>query len=242
MQGQIFISYRRATDAWAVEQLRKELVGAFGEKNVFLDKQTIAAGEDWNQQIDQAIREAAAVVVVFSKAWYGEVDLPGLPTGVGVAAQPGQGEASVTVAAPPHTPGRRRIDDPADKLRIELELADRIVSLAQDGFDVAIRHSNAVPETHVAWALCETRALLVATRAYLRKHGTPVAPEDLAQHSCLRYLRSGGGIVIDSEPEAERLETLAKARLLVSTLVVSTCPMVTSHIWLASRTLRNVGK
>ena len=25
-------------------------------------------------------------------------------------------------------------------------------------------------------------------------------------------LRSGGGIVIDSEPEAERLETLAKAR------------------------------
>ena len=43
MQGQIFISYRRATDAWAVEQLRQELVGAFGEKNVFLDKHTIGA-------------------------------------------------------------------------------------------------------------------------------------------------------------------------------------------------------
>jgi DNA-binding transcriptional LysR family regulator len=86
------------------------------------------------------------------------------------------------------------------EVRIELELADRIVSLAQDGFDVAIRHSNAVPETHVAWALCETRALLVATRAYLRKRGTPGAPEDLAQHHCLRYLRSGGTPAWSFEP------------------------------------------
>ena len=76
-------------------------------------------------------------------------------------------------------------------VRIELELADRLFSLAQDGFDVAIRHADAVPETHVAWALCETQTLLVATRAYLKKHGTPATPADLADHACLRYLRGG---------------------------------------------------
>ena len=78
------------------------------------------------------------------------------------------------------------------EVRIELELADRIVSLAQDGFDVAIRHTSVVPETHVAWALCESHALLVAARSYLRRCGTPSGPEDLARHDCLRYLRSGG--------------------------------------------------
>jgi len=77
------------------------------------------------------------------------------------------------------------------EVRIELELADRLVSLAQDGFDVAIRHADTVPETHVAWALCETQTLLVATRAYLKRHGTPASPADLADHACLRYLRGG---------------------------------------------------
>ena len=77
------------------------------------------------------------------------------------------------------------------EVRIELELADRLASLVHDGFDLAIRHADTVPETHVAWALCETQTLLVATRAYLKRHGTPASPADLADHACLRYLRGG---------------------------------------------------
>jgi DNA-binding transcriptional LysR family regulator len=80
-------------------------------------------------------------------------------------------------------------DHPA--LRIELELNDRLSSLAQEGFDLAIRHADSVPETHVAWVLCETRALLVASRDYLRRRGTPSTPQDLASHDCLRYQRGG---------------------------------------------------
>jgi len=75
------------------------------------------------------------------------------------------------------------------EVRIELELSDRISSLAQEGFDLAIRHSAAVPDTHVAWTLCATRSLLVASRAYLRRRGAPQQPSDLAQHDCLHYLR-----------------------------------------------------
>ena len=77
------------------------------------------------------------------------------------------------------------------QVRMELDLSDRIVSLAQEGFDLAIRHSHAAPETHVAWALCETHSVLVASRAYLRRRGLPAEPADLAVHDCLHYLRPG---------------------------------------------------
>jgi DNA-binding transcriptional LysR family regulator len=42
----------------------------------------------------------------------------------------------------------------------------------------------------VAWALCATESVLVATRAYLRKQGEPQAPSDLQAHNCLHYPRS----------------------------------------------------
>ncbi len=77
------------------------------------------------------------------------------------------------------------------KIRIEIELSDHISALAQEGFDLAIRHSSTVPETYVAWKLCSTRTLLLASREYLKKHPQPTRPEDLANHNCLTYLRSG---------------------------------------------------
>lgn len=77
------------------------------------------------------------------------------------------------------------------EVRIELDLSDRLVPLAQEGFDLAIRHTATPPETHVAWPLCTTRSLLVASRAYLRRRGTPSEPADLAGHDCLHYLRAG---------------------------------------------------
>lgn len=77
------------------------------------------------------------------------------------------------------------------QVRIELDLSDRLVPLAQEGFDLAIRHCPAPPDSHVAWALCATRAWLVASRAYLRRRGTPQVPADLAQHDCLSYFRAG---------------------------------------------------
>ena len=77
------------------------------------------------------------------------------------------------------------------QVRVELELSDRLVAMAQEGFDVALRHTAAPPDTHVAWPLCATRSWLVASRAYLRRAGVPSVPADLAAHDCLHYLRPG---------------------------------------------------
>ena len=74
-------------------------------------------------------------------------------------------------------------------IHIELELTDRFVNLANEGFDLAIRHTNTPPETHVAWLLCETRSLLLASPQYLAQHGLPTHPSTLAAHNCLLYLR-----------------------------------------------------
>lgn len=75
-------------------------------------------------------------------------------------------------------------------VRIEMDLSDRISALASEGFDLAIRHTERAPDTHVAWSLCRTQSVLVTSRSYLRRKGLPRKPADLQAHNCLHYPRS----------------------------------------------------
>lgn len=109
----------------------------------------------------------------------------------------GQPRGLVRVTAPVAL-GRQRIGPLVNdflrrhpEVRVELDLNDRLVNLAQEGFDLAIRHSHTAPDTHVAWELCSTRALLVASADYLKRRGRPQMPADLVHHDCLLYLRDG---------------------------------------------------
>jgi DNA-binding transcriptional LysR family regulator len=76
-------------------------------------------------------------------------------------------------------------------VRVELQLSDHIATLAHEGFDLAVRHTSSPPDNHVAWKLCASRSLLVASNAYLKKNGMPAHPSELASHACLSYLRTG---------------------------------------------------
>jgi DNA-binding transcriptional LysR family regulator len=77
------------------------------------------------------------------------------------------------------------------EIRIELDLSDAVVTLAHAGFDLALRHTSAPPDNHVAWKLCDSRSVLVASAAYLRRRGMPRSPAELVGHDCLPYLRPG---------------------------------------------------
>jgi DNA-binding transcriptional LysR family regulator len=96
-------------------------------------------------------------------------------------------------------------------IRVELALSDEVVNLAQEGFDLAVRHSSAAPDNHVAWKLCGSRTLLLATAGYLRRRGTPAQPIDLVNHDCVAYLRSGPALWMFERAVAKEPERISVA-------------------------------
>lgn len=73
------------------------------------------------------------------------------------------------------------------EVRFEVALADRIVDLVEEGYDLAIRIGATGGETVVARRLGESRLVCCASRGYLEQNGRPRTPEDLARHRCLTY-------------------------------------------------------
>lgn len=73
------------------------------------------------------------------------------------------------------------------EVKLDISLSDRFVDLIEDGFDLAIR-IGALPESGlIARKLGSVCAVICASPAYLKRHGAPKTPEDIAQHSCLEY-------------------------------------------------------
>jgi len=76
-------------------------------------------------------------------------------------------------------------------VELEVHATDRRVDLIEEGFDLALRLSLEIPPTYVARPLTVVRLVVCAAPAYLKRHGTPRTPQDLAEHNCLT-LPSGG--------------------------------------------------
>jgi len=68
---------------------------------------------------------------------------------------------------------------------ISLNLSDRVVDLAAEGFDCAVRVGDMPDSSLVSVRLADNRRLCVATPTYLRQHGTPAHPTDLSKFDCL---------------------------------------------------------
>jgi DNA-binding transcriptional LysR family regulator len=73
------------------------------------------------------------------------------------------------------------------KVTLEVTLADRVIDLVEEGFDVAIRIATLENSTLISKRLATTRMILCASPQYLAKHGTPQHPSDLAQHDVIAY-------------------------------------------------------
>jgi len=69
----IFVSYRQAdAKAWAIS-LRDDLAAVFGADQVFLDKDTLQAG-NWREQIQRQLGRSKVVLVVIGPRWLTIVD------------------------------------------------------------------------------------------------------------------------------------------------------------------------
>jgi DNA-binding transcriptional LysR family regulator len=73
-------------------------------------------------------------------------------------------------------------------LRCSLVLLDRVVNLLEEGIDLGVRIGRLDDSSLVAQALGEVRRVVVATPAYLRRHGTPRHPRELLQANCIRMM------------------------------------------------------
>ena len=84
-------------------------------------------------------------------------------------------------------------------LRLELGMGLRTVHLLEEGIDCVVRIGVQKDSSLVARRVGTMSTVCCASPAYLREHGTPHRPEDLAAHRCVTYLSNRTGRVIDWE-------------------------------------------
>jgi hypothetical protein len=94
-QRGIFISYRREETASYAGRLYDRLTDRFGEGQIFMDVDSILPGVDFTQAIVQAVGSCRVLLAVIGRSWLAAADQK----------------------------GRRRIDDPQDFVRLEIEAA-----------------------------------------------------------------------------------------------------------------------
>jgi DNA-binding transcriptional LysR family regulator len=73
------------------------------------------------------------------------------------------------------------------RVTLDITLADRVVDLIEEGYDLAIRIGRLSSSTLVSRRLAITRMVLCAAPDYLAAHGSPRHPHELAGHEILAY-------------------------------------------------------
>ena len=73
-----------------------------------------------------------------------------------------------------------------DKMRCSMVLLDRVVNLLEEGIDVGIRIGEPEDSSLVAQNVGHIRRMVVASPAWLRRHGVPKHPKDLLKANCVR--------------------------------------------------------
>lgn len=116
-------------------------------------------------------------------------DLDALTTGLARAGREISGTLRVTM---PAAFGRRYVSPLLPRflarhpaLDVHMIVADQMLDLAREGLDLAIRIGALEDSSLVSRKIATNRRILCAAPSYLRRHGTPRTPEDLASHACL---------------------------------------------------------
>ena len=109
MSGQIFISYRREESRWSARSLRDRLCRDFDPKQIFMDIDAIALGEDFVEAIETTVAKCDVLIAVIGNNWLTSKD----------------------------DEGNRRLDNPEDFVRMEIGVAlkrkIRVIPVLVDG-------------------------------------------------------------------------------------------------------------
>jgi hypothetical protein len=127
--AEIFVSYRREDSQPATERLADALVARFGAARVFRDRDDIVAGEDFVAAIRRSVEVATVLLAVVGPRWLTATDAT----------------------------GRRRLDQPEDFVRLEIEWALHagvaVIPVLVDG--ATMPSLDALPASVRAFARCQ---------------------------------------------------------------------------------------
>jgi DNA-binding transcriptional LysR family regulator len=68
-------------------------------------------------------------------------------------------------------------------IELDIQFTDNDVGLVGEGYDIAIKYGPLQSSDLVAKLLFERQPILVASPSYIKNHGTPATPQELAQHN-----------------------------------------------------------
>ena len=77
------------------------------------------------------------------------------------------------------------------QINLRLQLIDRILNIADEHIDVALRIAHLPDSSLTARTLGSTRLVVCGSPAYLKSHGAPQRPTDLMQHDCVAWATLG---------------------------------------------------
>jgi DNA-binding transcriptional LysR family regulator len=73
------------------------------------------------------------------------------------------------------------------EVQVDLVCADRVVDMIDEGFDLAVRAGQLSDSSMIARDLGALKSYVVASPKFLKRHGTPNTPEDLARFACVVF-------------------------------------------------------
>ncbi|SIT08216.1 LysR family transcriptional regulator [Achromobacter sp. MFA1 R4] len=71
------------------------------------------------------------------------------------------------------------------EVSLQLQLTDRPADFVREAFDVAVRFGDLPDTSLIARKIAPNRRLVCASPGYLKMHGVPATPHDLARHQCI---------------------------------------------------------
>lgn len=111
-------------------------------------------------------------------------------------------------------------------IAVDISLTDKVVDLLEERADVAIRAGPLRDSRLVARKLWQSRMVVVASPAYLDRHGMPQSPDDLVRHNCMDFcftrlveswpFLDGRGGTITIEPQGNTLVSDGEAMRLLA--------------------------
>ena len=161
----VFISYRRKDSHYIADRIYDWLEREFGRENVFKDVDAIPLGRDFRHILQDGVTRCDALLAVIGPRWLNETDAV----------------------------GRRRVDDPEDWVRIEIETAlERdipVIPLLVDG--ASFPHGEELPSS---------------LRGLIYRNGMLVRPDPDFRHDMGRLIKAlratVPGVSSTASPEA----------------------------------------